>query len=527
MSHATRFIYHHDGAFLHWVQPPISTERFLNEIVNSVAGTQVDTISCHMYSFGSAVPLYPTSIDAARAVYPAESVTVNIWKAIKNMQSMEADGVDHWRLAVEGAHERGLGFWAAMRFNDQHPAEYGLCDRFITEHPEYRLGARCALPVKDHEVEGAEMAGCIHLDYSVPVVRAHRLSLIEEVCTRYDVDGFDLDFNREAGHTFPKDKLVGGEDRLTALVAEVRELLTRIGEERGRPITFFVRVPGTPMACYDWQLDVKRWIRDGLVDALSPSVMYDTTIELPFDEFVEMAEGTPCRIYACPAEGVGPALYRSPPAETLRAAALVAWQQGVDGIYLFNFHHTIIRNEARDLTVLSELGDPALLKRRHKLYAVAGVGLAYQGHSFGMDRYSAHPRQLPRDLPVGGEGLSVRFRVGDDLRSARRERVLGSVTLLLDFLFLTGEEEFELVINGAPVPFGRCRYQLNDQFDLNYAGISGHSTAELDLTHHDCIREGMNELRLVLKQRPEDISKTIVFYALRLDVQYHLVSLGT
>ena len=527
MNDAPRFIYHNDSSFLHFVHPPISTERFLDETVNSFAGTQIDAISCHMFSFGSAVPLYPTSIDAAKAVFPDDAVTVNIWKAIKNMQAMEAAGVDHWRLAVEAAHKRGIQYWAAIRFNDQHPAEYGLCDRFITEHPEYRLGARCPLPPEDHEVEGVEMTGCIHLDYSEPAVREHRLALIEEVCDRYDVDGFDLDFNREAGHTFPKDMLVGGEDRLSALVAEIRELLTRIGEKRGRPITFFVRVPGTPKACHDWQLDVERWIRDGLVDALSPSVMYDTTTELPFDEFVKMAESVPCRIYACPTEGVGPGLYRSPPVEALRAVAAVAWQQEVDGIYLFNFHTALMRDEARDLQVLGELGDPALMHRRNKLYVVAGNAMAYQGHSFGLDRYTAHPRQLPCDVPLRGEGVTVRFPVGDDVQSARKERILESVTLLLDFLYLTGDEVFDLTINGRQVPFDEGRFRVSDQFDLNYGGMSGHVTAELDLTYHDCIREGMNELRLVLRQRPKDISRPVVFYVLRLDVRYHLVSLGT
>ena len=233
MSDRPRFIYHHDGTFLHWVQPPISTECFLNEIVNSVAGRQVDTISCHMYSFGSAVPLYPTSIDAAKAGFPVEAATVNIWKAIKNMQAMESGGVDHWRLAI------GRG-------------------------------------------------------------------------------------------------------------------------------TLDPRRPGR------------------------------------------------------------------------RSVA-----------------------------------------------------------------------------------------VGDDLQSARRERVLGSVTLLLDFLYLTGDDVFEPTINGRQVPFDQGRFRVSDQFDLNYAGISGHVTVELDLPHHDCIRESMNELRLVLKQRPEDISKPVVFYALRLDVKYHLVSLRT
>ena len=526
MHDEPRFIYETDSTFLHYVQPPISTERFLHETVNWLAGTQVDTISCHMYSFGSAVPLYPTSIEAARAVFPDTVPTVNMWRTINNMQAMEAAEEDHWALAVEAVHRRGLRFWAGMRFNDQHGAEYGLVDRFTTEHPEYRLGKRCAAPAVDHHVENAEPADCIHLDYSEPAVREHRLALIEEVCTRYDVDGFDLDFNREGGHSFPRDRLAGGERILTGFVAEIHERLTRIGERRGRPITLFVRVPGTLEACHAWQFEVERWMSDGIVDALAPTVMYDTTIELPFDDFVRVAEPTACRVYACPTEGVGPALYRTPPTEALRAAALLAWQQGVDGIYLFNFHTTIMADTPRDFQVLGELGDPVLLKRRNKLYVVAGIALSYQGRFFGMDRWSPHPRQLPCDVPAGGDGVTVRFGVGDDLPSARKDRVLESVTLLLDFLHLTGEERFDLTVNGTPIPFARCGNRLCDQFDLNFAGIFGHVTVELDLTHDDCIRQGVNELRLVQTRRPGEIATPLVLYALRLDVRYHLVSMG-
>ncbi len=527
MNHTPRFVYHHDGSFLHWVRPPVSIDRFLHETLDWLTGSQVDAISCHMYSFGSPVPLYPTKIDAARAVWPDTVPTVNIWKAIKNMQAMDAAGVDYWAKTVEGAHERGMQFWAAMRFNDQHPEEIGLTDRFTKEHPEYLIGMRCAQPKMMHHVEGTELTGfCNHMDYSEPAVREHKLALIEEVCTRYDLDGFDLDFNREGGHSFPKDKLEGGEGRLSEYVAQVRDLLTRLGEQRGRPITFFARVPGSLESCHDWQLDVKRWMRDDLIDGIGPSVMYDTTIEMPFDEFVAAARDTSCRVYACPTEGVGPGLHRSPPAETVRAAVAVAWQQDIDGIYLMNFHHIVQRNIASDLRVIDELGEPAKLDQLNKMYVVAGIGLAYQGWYFGKDRWSAHPRQLPCDLPVGDQGVTIRFRMADDVVQAHKDGVLETASLLLDLLFVTSEDVYELTVNGHNIDIELGRWRTSDHFDLNFATTSGHFTAEFDLTSHDCFVEGMNEVRLVLRDRPAELRTPVTFYTLSVDVRYHLIPLG-
>ena len=255
--------------------------------------------------------------------------------------------------------------------------------------------------------------------------------------------------------------------------------------------------------------------------------MYDTTCELPFDDFVRMAEGTPCRIYASVTEGVGPGLYPSPPVEALRAAVLIAWQQGVDGINLYNFNHQIVCDWEPHLQVLGELGDPETLRRRNKLYMVAGMALSYQGYYYGMDRYSAHPRQLPREVPVGGPGVAVQFRVADDLSAARGDRVLESVTLQLDLLYLTGAEDFELTINGTKICFADAHFAPSDQHALNWNAEHGHFTARFDLTRSDSVRQGDNELRLALQDRPDDIAKSVIFYALRLEVRYHQLPMGT
>ena len=125
-------------------QPPISIRGFLQETLDRVAGTQVDNLSCHMFTLGSAGPLYPSTIEAARPVYPEMTETIHVWKGIRNLQAMVESGEDYWVPVVDATHGRGMRFWAAMRFNDGHPGTHGLRGRFVVDHPEYRIGQRCA-----------------------------------------------------------------------------------------------------------------------------------------------------------------------------------------------------------------------------------------------------------------------------------------------------------------------------------------------------------------------------------------------
>src|SRR5439155_26711474 len=102
----------------------------------------------------------------------------------------------------------------------------------------------------------------------------------------YDVDGFEWDITRDIGHNFPGNMKEDGRHMLTKYLREVRDALNRIAERRGRSLKFGVRVPGTREACWETGHEVERWVREGILDVLTPSVYYDTSCELPFDTFV-------------------------------------------------------------------------------------------------------------------------------------------------------------------------------------------------------------------------------------------------
>lgn len=525
MTTTPRFYEHNDANFMVVTAPPITFERFLFETVGWLSGTQVDGIICHMFTFGDVAPMYRSEMPGAKVVFPEKALSVNVWKQMKNIEAILSFDRDPWAAAIDLAHEQGKPFWGAMRFNDAHPLDYGMRSEFCLTHPEYRLGDRCGYPIHGPNPDGT-ISECLHLDYSIVEVRSHRLALIEDVCKSYDLDGFEWDFTRDFGHNYPRDSAAEGAGQITELMREARAILDRIGEQRGRPIELGVRVPGTPECCEKVGIEIERWIGDRIIDVATPSVYYDTTCELPFDRFVDMARDSTCRVYASVTEGVGPGRYRPPPKEAVRGAVLNAWRQKVDGINLFNFHHHENANRPEDKTLLSEIGDPATLAGRDKLYMIAGIGVPSQSRFFGAAYDTAHPHQLPAEIAVG-QALSVRLPVGDDVRQARAERLLDSLTLILDLIEVTGQENLELRVNGASVPFEEGRFDTSDQYPWNWNGQRGHFSLTFDVTrfseHFDL---GDNEITLTLKDRPSDIHNPFQLYALRLWIRYRAVPMG-
>ncbi len=532
-SRFPRFYVHHDGSILHYVPAPLTRERLLEETVGVLAGTQVDGIICHLFSFGDTVPLFRSAISDAMMVKPARLVSVNNWRNLHNLEAILEMEPDPWSQAVAEAHRQGKEFWAGMRFNDAHPSSYGLRSRFGVNHPEYYLGDRCDLHDKNNP------GPCRHLDYSLHEVQAHRLRQIEEVCSVYDVDGFELDLTRDIGHFAPATlTLEQRTDLLTGYLREVKQIIDRVATQRGRRLSIGLRVPATPDVCREVGYGVEQWVHDGIMDVLTPSVYYDTSCELPYASWVEMVRGTSCRIYASVMEGVGPGRFAPPPKEAVRAAALNAWRAGVFGVNLFNFHHQLICNRVQDVELLSELGHPKTLERKDKLYMIAGRAQNYQGQHGSIEDYAiapdpigVHQHQLPCDVPVepDGPGIVIEVPIADDVVTARKDGYLASITLRLDLCNITGEEKIDLSWNGISIDSRTAYMQPGTQYPWNWNGMHGQLEASFDLTHGNRVKQGENEFRLILRSRPEDLALPLRVWALRLEIRYHVLPmrLGT
>ncbi len=153
------------------------------------------------------------------------------------------DGGDMVRVLIDTCRRCGMAPMVSYRLNDTHHQENyderneksSLCSRFYVEHPEYRIDP-------DHKRHRGyyKRRG---MNWAVPEVREHKFRLIEELCTKYDLDGLELDFLRD-DTLFRLDETT--EDQrvgiVTEFVARIREALDR-GSKAGQRRSLGVRIP--------------------------------------------------------------------------------------------------------------------------------------------------------------------------------------------------------------------------------------------------------------------------------------------
>jgi len=129
------------------------------------------------------------------------------------------------------------------------------------------------------------------MDYAESEVRKRKLDIITEICTRYDVDGFEMDFLRSV-YYFRHRKEAEGAKLMNVFVQQVRERLDEIGEKKGKRLRLLVRVPPRPAECERIGLDVPTWIKKGWIDmviAMAPGYL-DMGADIA--SFVKLTKGT-------------------------------------------------------------------------------------------------------------------------------------------------------------------------------------------------------------------------------------------
>ena len=335
------------------------------------------------------------------------------WAWLTIMRRLIERGDDPPRVLAESCHRRRMTFLALFRLNDVHglyPHE-GQYGSFRRDHPEWVFAEKS-------------------MDYAVPQVRQHVLSVVQELVDRYDIDGIDFDFMR-APRYFRDGQIESGTPLMTDMIRQVRRILDEAGDVNGSRRILCVRVPMTVSGSTGAGLDVPTWIRGGLVDLVVPmsSGYLDMTADV--EVFVALAKRTSCKVaggleyyvrgYMKPDQrGITQASI-----QMLRAAAASFWERGVDAIYLFNYdcHGPFpFRGEKRQ--ALNEIHDPTRLAGTDQRYLVttemnrelpAGTGY----------------KQLPRELKTPGGSSTFILFVGDDVPTTGEKKDPRRCRLLL------------------------------------------------------------------------------------------------
>ena len=317
-------------------------------------GSQVDTL---LVCICARAMYYPSKVGTMRGTLASPEERKK-WppseqQHFRNVEAMFAQGVDPYTLILAEAKKRGLEALLTYRMNDCHGSSFLQC-KFWLDHPEYRQG------------KGGPSAA---FDFAHEAVRDYTFRLIEEAVHRYDSDGIEMDFVR-----FPTffQKGAGTEaeriEKINGLVHRVRQMLDAEGKKRNKRLVLAARVPTSYQECRRIGLDPAVWAREGWIDFLTVSEFLFVRYDLPVKPWKELIKQVP--IYASieviePLEAGKPEQYMT--AARYRRAARHLWNDGADGIYLFNWLYFSKpewggKQLEPPLEVLKELGDPQKLQ---------------------------------------------------------------------------------------------------------------------------------------------------------------------
>lgn len=311
-------------------------------------------------------------------------------------------GNDLIQLSLDRAREKNIAFFLTWRMNECHCPDFGKnpgLSAFWHEHPEYRIGGQGA---------GKDM-----LNYAYPEVRDYQFGFIEELCTRYAIDGLELDFLRHE-YFFPestpyKDKSF----ILTEYVRRIRNML----DHHKIDIPICVRVPNDLSIMKHMGLDLKTCVDEGLADMINVSSHFITQPDGDIEGFRREFPNT--RIYAelthCMHRGhiieLSTEQTRKNTKEIYYAIAHSFLSRGADGISFFNFTYTrdysfghplkLDRHEP-DYEIIRNITNLNYLSRQNKHYFV--------GMNYASERWS---RQFPAELSAD-HAVEIQIHIADE-----------------------------------------------------------------------------------------------------------------
>ena len=438
--------------------PPVSPQKLLQISFGDLAGTPVDAFVATVGPAAGYTLSYPTQVPGMEFIVDrlAKGATIGEgaqWRVAENLRHLWAQGCDPIALQLDRAHQLGIDYWLQLRLNDWHHVDaqgqvYRLIgSQFYEENPQYLLGRQ---GVQGWPPRLRESMAWFQ-DFAHQPVRDMRLAVAVEACQRYDVDGFEYDFMRCPGY-FKFGQERANAPLMSQLLRDTRAALDRIGAQKGKAIGLSVRVPNTVDGALRLGLDVPAWIDEKLVDIVVPSTFFAADTQEDMSEWAALTGPTPVRLHPALEEAYsagytddrpGVPYYQLPDSvmrpltrPMIHAIAARHWNQGADGLYLFNWANTPTSYHCDHRPTLDDIGDPQRLACKDKRYVL-------------MRANGSFPNCLPTDRPLparlGPDPLRLDIAVEDDLHQygARLE----SISLRLLFGELTVADQVEVHLN--------------------------------------------------------------------------------
>ncbi len=421
----------------------LTPESFKRERFAYCLGTETTTLSYCVG--GSGFALYDSKVASPMLFQPDPSGG----QGRNVLGELLAMGTNPLRLAGEFCREHDLEFFISLRMNDTHDGYHTKAypsifwSAFKENHPDALFGSEDRRP---------PYCTWTAMDFSHPDVLKYENDLMEELCDRFDMDGFEYDFMRHAqlfrsvanGGKASQEEL----DTLTGLMRQLRALTERTGRAKGRPVLVAVRVPDSVEYCRAIGIDIERWLSERLVDILITTSYFQLN---PWRYTVELAHKYGVKAYASLDESRIAAphlpLGNRNSLQSYQAQAMAAMRQGMDGIYLFNMEYSGLTPRAFSSQKSLVFND----KLYYATYRGSG-GFLPGGYLNGGEFYSNMPPAVEpgKQALVPPDGtLSIPIYIGDDLQD---EAVKARAPVVTAQLRSLAGCDFRLAVNGTEVP---------------------------------------------------------------------------
>jgi hypothetical protein len=345
-----------------------NSAAYIGSFIDKLKDTDVDAVMCCPTMWRT--NLYPSEIDPQWKKYTPEQSSPKFPSFDRIMRYIHGGG-DPVKETLEACRRNGKAFFISYRMNDQHyvgDLTWPTHNAIWREHPEYWMG--------DSNASAAKGGDDVRLfNYMIREVREYYFSILRELCTNYDVDGVELDFQRYPKF-FRTADLAAGRGVMTAFVKRIKTMMDDIGRTRGKSLKLGIRIPETLAKCEAAGLDIPGWDKAQLVDMINISSFYVHTMELGVEEF--RAATRHGRLYGemnyltyqAPGNVKGSGR-RYTTFEIYRASALNLFHRGVDGLSLFNYDYVPADQRVAMAEGLKRITDLDFLRQASKNYVIS------------------------------------------------------------------------------------------------------------------------------------------------------------
>lgn len=528
-----RVFFYDDGRHasgLYQFQPPLVPDD-LNLAVNQLVDSGVNTLFYSAGLEGGAVQ-YDSRVAAKWGENVDEWLHPIFYRASRNLHQLIADGHDPMKFLAEQCHAKGLLFMptcpVGIQGGDKETSlGYGRKSDFVYDNPHLYVG-------EDDDPRAVNLGrflGPTRMNFLQEEVRKERFLIFEELLSRYESDGVELDLSidNEFGPMCRFRAIDQYASALTEWIRQLREVARNAEAAQGRRKRIYVRVPASTQA--RWKsigYDVETWVFEKLIDGLvcitqnKRETRTDRLVCLDQDmditDAVALTKGTECRVLVGLASSLGRQIEKIATPPMTWAAAAMAYDRGADG---FGFASGMWAPHgwpwgAEEYSTLRLLGHPDLLATADKTYFVPSQSNGPGRRGALRDGRDVLPIELAE-----GETITLPIRVVDDLEKWESLGRIESVQLWVRMTSDASSDEFDVRFNGDRLPESIRRgsdmhFRVMEDFFISPYGSAYFYT----LPPKFYPKLGQNAVTVKLLKRDPKLKSARQVYDVALSIQY-------